>query len=179
MKKIIALVLVLLVALPMALALTKADLTNFGKVSRVSPVAASTPTLNLAKLLGIDQIRSGHVRLPPEAPCVTQATPETFNSLVLEETSKPVAVRFYADWCGPCRLFAPIYDQACNEYKSRMKFVAFNIDQDRSMWTTYDIPGIPAVLFFNDGSEVYRSIGYISIERFRGVLNSVLRNLGL
>ena len=58
MKKIIALILVLLVALPMSLALTSADLINFGKVPRVSSLATSTPTLNMAKVLGIDKLRA-------------------------------------------------------------------------------------------------------------------------
>ena len=176
MKKIIALILVLLVALPMSLALTSADLINFGKVPRVSSLATSTPTLNMAKVLGIDKLKPGRVRIPPQPPCVTQATPETFNSLVLE-SSLPVVVDFWAPWCHWCTTFKPVFDQACTEYKGRINFVAFNTDLDESVWTTYGLSGIPAQIMFNDGNEVARNSGAASIERFRGWLNTVLRNL--
>jgi thioredoxin 1 len=175
MKKILALILVLLVALPMSLALTKADLLNFGKVPRVSSLETSTPTLNLAKVQGIDRIRTGN-RIMPPAPCVKQATPETFNTLVLE-SSLPVVVDFWAPWCHWCTLFKPVFDQACTEYKDRINFVAFNTDLDDGVWDRYGMTGIPAQIMFNDGAEVSRNGGYVEIERFRGWLNGVLRNL--
>jgi len=174
MKKIMALILVLLVALPMSLALTSADLLNFGKVPRVSSLATSMPTFNFATVPGIERIRAGH-RVPPRE-CVKQATPETFNSLVLE-SSKPVVVDFWAPWCGWCTRFKPVFEQACTEYKDRINFVAFNTDLDESVWAAYGIEGIPAQIMFNDGTEVSRNGGYVTIERFRGWLNDVLRNL--
>ncbi|MFH1065146.1 MAG: thioredoxin domain-containing protein [Nanoarchaeota archaeon] len=174
MKKILALILVLLVALPMTLALTRADLTNFGKVSRVSSLATSSPTLNLAKLTGIDSIRTPRVRLPSD--CVKQATPETFDRLVLE-SDLPVVVDFWAPWCGYCTRFKPVFDLTCEEYKGRMNFVAFNTDMDEGIWARFGMRGIPTQIFFYQGSEVYRNVGALPIDSFRGVINSVLRNL--
>lgn len=175
MKKIIALVLVLLVALPMALALTKADITNFGKVPRVSPLATSSPTLNMAKLLGIDKIRAGNLRIPPP-PCVQQATAENFDRLVLE-SSKPVVVDFWAPWCGYCTRFKPTFEQACTEYSDRMSFIGFNTDQDDGIWARFSMRGIPTQIAFNDGVEVARNVGAVTIGVFRGWLNTVLGNL--
>lgn len=181
MKKILALVLVLLVALPMTLALTRADLLNFGSVQKVSPLATSASGLNLAKSVFADRFREitgPRVRLPPQAPCVKEATPETFNTLVLE-SNLPVVVDFWAPWCGWCARFKPVFDQACEEYKGRVNFVTYNTDLDEGVWARYGIRGIPLQIMFNDGSEVARNSGFVGIEVFRGWLNGVLRNLGL
>ncbi|HII16223.1 MAG TPA: thioredoxin fold domain-containing protein [Nanoarchaeota archaeon] len=164
----------------MALALTKADITNLGKVPSVSSLATGSSTISadFAKKLFADRFRD--IRGPrvhiPVTPCVTQATPETFDSLVLE-SSLPVVVDFWAPWCGYCTRFKPVFDQACEEYKGKMNFVAFNTDLDDSVWSRYGMEGIPTQIAFNDGTEVARNIGYVPIERFRGWLNGVLRSL--
>ncbi|MDI6738321.1 MAG: thioredoxin domain-containing protein [Nanoarchaeota archaeon] len=181
MKKILALVLVLLIALPMALALTKADLMNFGKVSRVSPLATSSGfSADIGQKLFADRFREAlgpRVRIPPgELECVKQATPETFDRLVLE-SRMPVVVGFWAPWCGYCTRFKPVFDHACEEYRGRMKFVAFNTDHDDGIWERFGMRGIPTQIFFYQGEEVHRNVGATTIERFRGILDSVLRNL--
>lgn len=175
MRKTIAIVLLALLVCSMSV-----SALSFSRAFRTD---AASPQLGSKAPGGFWGIDVGKLRSPlrfsPEAlQCVKEATPENFNELVLEN-AKPVAVRFYADWCGPCRMFAPVYEKVCTEYRGRMAFVAFNVDQDRSVWTTYGISGIPTVLFFSEGREYYRHVGYTSVERFRNIVKNVLGNLGL
>lgn len=172
MNKTMAIVLLALLVCSMsAFAFTLPTIT---KKDKASPLLSA----NLAHKIFADRFReiSGpRVRIPP---CVTQATPETFNTLVLE-SSKPVVVDFWAPWCHWCTVFKPTFDRACEEYRGRINFVGFNTDQDEGVWATYGLSGIPAQVMFNDGAEVARNSGAVSIELFRGWLNGVLRNLGL
>ncbi|MBU2638278.1 MAG: thioredoxin family protein [Nanoarchaeota archaeon] len=150
----------------------KADAASLG-LPGLKPV-----TLDIGKKLFADRfrdLRAPRVRIPVEH-CVKAATPETFNSLVLE-SSLPVVVDFWAPWCGWCTRFKPAFDQACGEYKDRVNFVTYNTDLDEGVWERYAIRGIPIQIMFNDGAEVARHEGYFAIDLFRGWLNGVLRSL--
>jgi len=172
MKKTIAIVLLALLVCSMSvLAVTLPKVTK-------KDAASSTLNRNLAQKLFADNfkdLRAPRVRIPPPA-CVREATPDTFDRMVLE-SSLPVVVDFWAPWCGWCTRFKPVFEQTCNEYKGRMNFVSYNTDLDEGVWARFGIRGIPVQIFFNDGSEVERNEGYVPITVFRGVINSVLRNL--
>ncbi|MFH1065759.1 MAG: thioredoxin domain-containing protein [Nanoarchaeota archaeon] len=87
---------------------------------------------------------------------VKELTPETFDSVVLEN-KLPVVVKFYAEWCGPCRAYKPIFEKVCAEYEENLVCAAYNTDQDNEIENSisgrYDVTGIPSTRFFHKGSE--------------------------
>jgi thioredoxin 1 len=86
---------------------------------------------------------------------VEELTPENFDSTVLEN-KLPVVVKFYAEWCGPCRAFKPIFEKVCADYQGRLVCAAYNTDQDNEdegISDRYGITHIPTTGFFNDGEQ--------------------------
>ena len=84
---------------------------------------------------------------------------EEFEQLVIN-SKEPVLVDFYADWCGPCRMLAPIMDEIGNNYT----VYKVNTDNEQELSREYGIMSIPCVIAFKDGKEINRSIGLKSKE---------------
>ncbi|QBQ07352.1 thioredoxin [Spiroplasma gladiatoris] len=83
------------------------------------------------------------------------STTEEFNA----EISKPnTVVDFYADWCGPCKMFAPLFDQVSQE-ATDSNFIKVNVDELREVADKYEIKSIPTVVKFENGNEVKRNVG--------------------
>ena len=72
---------------------------------------------------------------------------EEFKAKVLEATD-PVVVDFWAEWCGPCRLLAPVIDQLAEEYDGRVQFVEVNVDENPDVAMTYRVSGIPTLVIW-------------------------------
>jgi thioredoxin 1 len=85
---------------------------------------------------------------------------EEFKAKVLEATA-PVVVDFWAEWCGPCRLLAPVIDQLAEEYDGRIQFVEVNVDENPDVAMTYGVEGIPTLILFHEGEVVDRIVGYL------------------
>ncbi len=73
--------------------------------------------------------------------------------------SKPVLVDFWAEWCGPCRLVAPILDEMAGEYAEKITVGKLNVDENPQTMGSYDIMSIPTLILFKDGVEKKRIIG--------------------
>ncbi len=86
---------------------------------------------------------------------------ETFENEVLQ-SSQPVLVDFYADWCGPCRAIAPIIEEIATELDGKLKVVKLDVDQNPKTAMQYGVQSIPTLLIFKNGKEVERLIGYMS-----------------
>ncbi len=86
-------------------------------------------------------------------------TAENFEAEVLK-SDLPVLVDFYADWCGPCKMVAPIIEEISVEYAGRAKVGKINVDEQPKFAVKYGIQSIPTVLLFKRGEVVERIIGY-------------------
>jgi thioredoxin 1 len=88
----------------------------------------------------------------------THVTEANFNAEVLQST-KPVLVDFWAEWCGPCRAVAPILEEISTEYADKIKIVKLNTDENSAISIKYGITSIPALFVFVGGQVVKTIIG--------------------
>ncbi len=90
---------------------------------------------------------------------VSKISSENFKKEVLEE-SKTVLVDFYADWCGPCKMLAPVVEEVAKE-QLETKFVKVNVDEAQELAIKYNIMSIPTLVVMKQGEEVNRSVGLV------------------
>ena len=83
-----------------------------------------------------------------------------FDAEVLQ-SSIPVFVDFYADWCGPCKMMSPVIDQLAAEYEGKIKVGKVNVDENNDLAVKYGIMSIPNMIFFKNGQPVDRIVGAI------------------
>lgn len=100
---------------------------------------------------------------------VKEITSAAFEQEVLA-SDKPVLVDFNAEWCGPCRMMAPILEQLAEE-RTDVKIVAVNVDNEGLLAQRYRISSIPCLILFKNGSEAGRSIGLIPKEQINEFLS--------
>ena len=88
-----------------------------------------------------------------------ELTNQTFDEAI--KSSNPVLVEFWAVWCMPCKIFAPVLEQLANEMDGKAQFCKVNIDDCQSLAAKYDIEVVPTVILFKDGREVERAAGIL------------------
>ena len=93
---------------------------------------------------------------------VLKVTADTFEAEVLN-SEQTVIADFNADWCGPCKMLAPILESV-SETMDDVKFVSVNVDDEAELAMAYDIVSIPCLIVFKDGEEADRSVGLISAD---------------
>lgn len=92
---------------------------------------------------------------------------------ILRGTDVPVVVDFYADWCGPCRVMAPILDDVARDRAGQVLFVKLDTDQNPAMAERYAIRGIPTLVLFSQAREAARRVGVVSRRELEELLDSV------
>ena len=100
-------------------------------------------------------------------------TQDNFQSNVLE-SSEPVLVDFWADWCAPCRAIAPVIEELATEFEGRIKVGKLDIDHNPVTATQYGIRSIPTLLFFKDGKVVDRAVGVVQKQVLAKKLDTLL-----
>ncbi len=104
---------------------------------------------------------------------IVHVTDATFEDEVLKADG-PVLVDFWADWCGPCKMIAPILDEIAREYAGRLKVAKLNIDENPATPPKYGIRGIPTLMLFKDGEVQATKVGAASKSQLTAFLDSNL-----
>ncbi|CAD2226193.1 thioredoxin 1 [Pseudoalteromonas sp. 3J6] len=92
---------------------------------------------------------------------IIQITDDSFEADVLQ-SDKPVLVDFWAEWCGPCKMIAPILSEVADEFDGRVTITKLNIDQNAGTPPKFGIRGIPTLLLFKDGQVAATKVGALS-----------------
>lgn len=100
-------------------------------------------------------------------------TDDSFEQDVLK-SDKPVLVDFWAAWCGPCRMIAPLVEELAGEYSGRLKVAKLNVDEYPALPANYSIMSIPTLLLFKNGRVVARLVGYQTKDKLVQVLEKNL-----
>lgn len=104
---------------------------------------------------------------------IVTATDDSFTTEVLQ-SAVPVLVDFWASWCGPCRMLAPIIEVAAKEFSNKVKVVKVNVDENSKTALDYNIRGIPTLILFKDGKIVATKTGMLTQPQLADFINTNL-----
>ncbi|PUU91725.1 thioredoxin [Halanaerobium congolense] len=99
-----------------------------------------------------------------------KVTDGNFNTEVLS-ADKKVLVDFWAEWCGPCRMVAPVVEDIAAEYGDKIKVAKLNVDENQSTASRYGIMSIPTMLVMEDGKVINKLVGYMPKDKLVSKLN--------
>jgi thioredoxin 1 len=98
---------------------------------------------------------------------------KNFKNEVLD-SSTPVLVDFWAEWCGPCKMIAPVLDELASEYEGRIRIGKVNIDEDQNLAAEYGVRAIPTLLVFKNGQVAEQVVGMRSKRDLKASLDKVI-----
>ncbi len=104
---------------------------------------------------------------------IMEATDANWKNEVLE-SSEPVLVDFWAVWCAPCRMVAPVVEAIAEEYSGKLKVVKLNVDENQQTAVKYQVMSIPTLAFFDDGQLVKTVVGFRPKEELAKEVDQVI-----
>src|SRR5258708_24542622 len=104
---------------------------------------------------------------------ITHTSDAAFEKDVLKSDT-PVLVDFWAEWCGPCKMIAPILEEAAGHYEGKIRIAKLNVDENGESAAKFGIRSIPTLLLFNRGEVVARKVGAVSQSHLRPFLDGQL-----
>jgi len=104
---------------------------------------------------------------------IIHVTDDSFEQEVLK-SSEPVLVDYWADWCGPCKMIAPVLDEIAEEYAGKIRVAKLNIDENPNTPPRYGIRGIPTLMLFREGEVEATKVGAVSKSQLTAFIDSNL-----
>ena len=104
---------------------------------------------------------------------ITHTSDASFNADVIE-AGTPVLVDYWAEWCGPCQMIAPILDEVSKDYDGKLRVAKMNVDENRDVPAKYGIRGIPTLMLFQDGQLAATKVGALSKAQLTAFIDSHL-----
>jgi len=104
---------------------------------------------------------------------IVHVTDDSFEDEVLRSPD-PVLVDYWADWCGPCKMIAPVLDEIATEYAGKIKVAKLNIDENPNTPPRYGIRGIPTLMLFREGEVEATKVGAVSKSQLTAFIDSNL-----
>jgi thioredoxin 1 len=118
--------------------------------------------------------RARHLEQPNmSSDLIKHISDASFNTDVLQ-ADKPVLVDYWAEWCGPCKMIAPILDDVAKEYDGRLQVTKMNVDENRDVPGKYGIRGIPTLMLFKGGELAATKVGALSKAQLSAFLDAHL-----
>ena len=104
---------------------------------------------------------------------IKHVTDATFEAEVVK-SGAPVLVDFWAEWCGPCKMIAPILDEVATAYDGKLQIAKMNVDDNRSVPAQYGIRGIPTLMLFKDGQLAATKVGALNKSQLTAFIDQQL-----
>ena len=104
---------------------------------------------------------------------IAHISDDQFDNEVLK-SSEPVLVDFWAEWCGPCKMIAPILDELATTYSGKLKIAKINIDHNQKTPRNYNVRGIPTLMIFKDGKVQATQIGAVGKKQLEQLIDKAI-----
>ncbi|MHA1802938.1 MAG: thioredoxin [Promethearchaeota archaeon] len=95
---------------------------------------------------------------------------EQFRELLNKYKDKIIIIDFWATWCAPCRIFAPVFEKLHQEYQEEFIFTKINVDEQQRLAAYYGITGIPTTLFIKNGNVIHKAVGAMNYDMMKNIL---------